>query len=181
MAERYWCIRFSDDSLGAPTTLERAEAAFLRIDEDRRPLCRIVCLEVVEDERDTLVPERDPFSHAAIAEGLPRTQQVTLDEAALSSGTATEEERDRKEVIALRSLIHRISPRAMHAHDSGAGLPRAGWYEDTEGGNRTHVFEVCSESVGRELDDARAELATKDEKIRHLYELLDQAAGDAVR
>ena len=30
-------------------------------------------------------------------------------------------------------------------------------------------------------DSLREELAAKDEKIRHLYELLDQAAGDAVR
>lgn len=55
---RYWAIRFSDQSLGAPTSRDKAYAAFDRIDSDRRPLCSVVCLEEVADEgyAETLRP-----------------------------------------------------------------------------------------------------------------------------
>lgn len=78
---RYWCIRFSDGSLGAPTTRDRAYAALNRIDADRRPLCSVVCLEEVGEEvADTLRPEApDPFATEAL-ELVGRQAMETLPE-----------------------------------------------------------------------------------------------------
>ena len=49
---KYWCLKFSDGSLGAPTTRDRAYAIHRDLDPERKPLCSVVCLLEVEDPGD---------------------------------------------------------------------------------------------------------------------------------
>lgn len=59
---KHWSIKFSDGSLGAPTTRERAHAMHRDLDPERKPLCSVVCLLEVEDSGDVqLEPQCNAF------------------------------------------------------------------------------------------------------------------------